>query len=244
VFDHHAVPGQPTTSFNNMAFDIERAALPLFGFPNYGCLLTGMTHYYLYGRQITVFVTAYIRDVNNQLKLWIPQRSMKKKTCVPIYRFFLYQCLTRGIRWPGALDVTVGGGIETCSSALKTIIRECTEEASLPTAFVQDHAQFTSILPFPNRSPSGWILPGRYFLFEMELPGDGSIQPELNPADTEVESFHLMDVEEVLHSLADGKFKSSSALAMIRFLIGHGAITEHSEPQFGTICRVLEGNAA
>ena len=34
-------PLQPTTSHDPIAFAIERAAVPLFGLVNFGCLLTG-----------------------------------------------------------------------------------------------------------------------------------------------------------------------------------------------------------
>lgn len=202
---HHG----PTAPFfieksDPLAFSIERAALPLFGFPNFGSLLI-----------------AYFRDKAGQTMLWIPRRSITKKT------------------WPGALDVTVGGGIGIGQSARDTIVRECVEEASLPTHFVQAHARSVGLLPFPNRKPSGWLLPGYYYLFEMELPSDGSIKPCVNPADGEVDNFELMDMETVLRNLLEGVFKPSSALAVVELFIRHGFITEDSDPNFTQVCRAL-----
>jgi 8-oxo-dGTP pyrophosphatase MutT (NUDIX family) len=145
----------------------------------------------------------------------------------------------RSLRWPGALDVTVGGGIGIGDSPRETIIRECVEEASLPTTYVQAHARFVGYLPYPNRKASGWLLPGYYYLFDMRLPSDGSVQPRLNPVDGEVDSFQVMGIEEVQLALLQGKFKASSALALIKFLIRHG-IVKDSDPDFVMVCREIE----
>ncbi|KAI0317326.1 NUDIX hydrolase domain-like protein [Amylostereum chailletii] len=181
-----------------LAFSIERAALPLFGLPNYGCLL----------------IAYFLSPETDKLMLWVPRRSITKRT------------------WPGCLDVTVGGGMGTGESARSTIIRECAEEASLDPAFVQRNLHSVGLLSFPNRSPSGWILPGYYHLFELVLPTDGSVQPRTNVADGEVESFELMDVDTVIENLYSGTFKPSSALAMVQFLIRRGIVTETIEPEF------------
>ncbi|KAJ7273174.1 NUDIX hydrolase domain-like protein [Mycena rebaudengoi] len=180
-----------------VAFTVERAMLPLFGFPNYGCLMI-----------------AYYIDEQGGPLLWIPRRSLSKRT------------------WPGRLDVTVGGGIAANDDALITIIRECTEEASLPAASVQPFIKPTGVLHFSNRSPAGWILPGVYYLWDLPLPPDGSIRPRPNAADGEVDEFELMNLETVLAELLAGKFKPSSALAVIHWLIKHGYVTEESDLQF------------
>jgi hypothetical protein len=43
-------PSAPDICFDNMAFSIERAALPLFGFPNYGSMLIGTKNFSYEGR--------------------------------------------------------------------------------------------------------------------------------------------------------------------------------------------------
>ncbi|TFY78944.1 hypothetical protein EWM64_g5066 [Hericium alpestre] len=188
-----------------LAFTIERAALPLFGFPNFGCLLI-----------------AYFRSADTgKTMFWIPRRSRSKRT------------------WPGRLDVTVGGGISAGDSAAATIVRECAEEASLDETFVRENLRPVGVLPFPNRSPAGWILPGLYHLFDLSLPPDGSVCPKVNPADGEVENFELMDAETVLHNLVAGVFKPSSALALVDFLIRHGFVTEETDPYFVDVCTEL-----
>jgi hypothetical protein len=123
---------------------------------------------------------------------------------------------------------------------MSTILRECAEEASLDTNYIKNNIRSVGVLPFPNRSPAHWILPGMYYLFDLPLPPDGSIRPRINIADGEVESFELMDAETVLKYILEGKFKSSSALALVDFMIRHGLVTEESDPRYVDVCRVLK----
>jgi 8-oxo-dGTP pyrophosphatase MutT (NUDIX family) len=120
-----------------------------------------------------------------------------------------------------------------------TIIRECTEEASLPSNFVKANLRSTGILTFMNRSPSRWILPGIYHLYELRLPSDGSIQPRTNIEDGEVDSFGLMSVDEAMRLLMNGEFKPSSAMALVDFCIRRGVITPESDPRYLDICMAL-----
>jgi 8-oxo-dGTP pyrophosphatase MutT (NUDIX family) len=124
-------------------------------------------------------------------------------------------------------------------SALDTIVREASEEASLDVNFLRQHLLPVGVLPFPYRSPAGWILPGLYYLYELELQPDGTPRPAVNQADGEVERFELMSVSEVLENLVEEKFKPSSALAMVDFLVRHGHITELSEKRYAEVCMTL-----
>jgi len=121
----------------------------------------------------------------------------------------------------------------------ETIVRECTEEASLPSEFVEKHARCTGMLNYLNRSPSKWILPGIYYLYELPLPNDGSIKPRTNANDGEVDAFQLMDVEEVMQLLLQGQFKPSSAMALVDFCIRRGIITPESDPWYLDVCMAL-----
>ena len=123
---------------------------------------------------------------------------------------------------------------------MDTIVRECTEEASLDSTYVKNNIRPVGVLPFPNRSPAGWILPGLYYLYDLPLPSDSSIRPQVNTADGEVESFELMDVDTVLQNLVDGVFKPSSAMALVDFLIRHGHMTEDSDSRFAEVCVALK----
>jgi len=138
------------------------------------------------------------------------------------------------------LDVTVGGGMGLGDSAMETIVRESAEEALLDHDYVKEFVRPVGAIPFCNRSPGGWILPGMYYLFDLPLPPNGSITPRINALDGEVEKFELLDVQLVLQYLLEGRFKSSSALAIIEFLIRHGYITEDTDPRYLDICRLLK----
>ncbi|KAF9078703.1 hypothetical protein BDP27DRAFT_1460348 [Rhodocollybia butyracea] len=164
----------------NLQCAIERPALPLFGFPNYGSLL----------------IVYFICPNTNKTMIWVPRRSMTKRT------------------FPGMLDVTVGGGIANDCTPLSTIIQEAHEEARLDETYVRERIFTTGFLEFRHRNPDGWILPGVYFTFELEA--EPSVRPV--PHDGEVECFELMDAQTVFDNILEGKFKGSSALAMIRFL--------------------------
>lgn len=127
--------------------------------------------------------------------------------------------------------------MDSTSSPLSTIIRECAEEASLPSAVVKAHIKSAGVLPFPNRSPAGWILPGLYYLYDLHLPPN--IQPKINEADGEVEKFEVMSPSTMLEALVAGEFKPSSALAIVDFLVRHGYVTEEIEPRFAELCMEL-----
>jgi len=201
-------PLQPTTSHDPIAFAIERAAVPLFGLVNFGCLLT-----------------AYVCDPESgKTMLSIPRRSMMKRN------------------WPGKLDVTVGGGMGLGHSAMSIIIRESAEEALLDSDYVQENICPVGVLPFLNRSPKGWPLPGMYYLFDLPLPPDGSITPRINAFDGEVQKFELMDIGTVFKSLLEGQFKPSSALAILDFLLRHGYYTNETDPRYLDVCHLLKAN--
>lgn len=144
--------------------------------------------------------------------------------------------------WPGKLDVTAGGAISLGHSAMATIIRESAEEALLDSDYVQENIRPVGILPFPNRSPGGWVLPGIYYLFDLPLPPDGSITPRINVLDGEVQEFELLDIDTVFRYLLQGQFKPSSALAILDFLLRHGFYTKETDPRYLDVCRLLKAN--
>jgi hypothetical protein len=74
----------------------------------------------------------------------------------------------------------------------------------------------------------------------LHLQENGTIlTPRVNQSDGEVEGFEFMNVEDVLANLLKGKFKPSSALALVDFLIRHGYITEASDPKFVDVCLTI-----
>ncbi|KAF8817430.1 hypothetical protein BYT27DRAFT_7198959 [Phlegmacium glaucopus] len=206
VYNHP--PLQPTSADDPIAFAVERAAVPLFGLVNFGCLMT-----------------AYVYDPESEkTMLWIPRRSMMKRN------------------WPGKLDVTVGGGMGLGYTAMSIIIQESAEEALLDSDYVQKNICPVGVLPFLNRSPRGWALPGMYYLFDLPLPPDGSVTPRINALDGEVQGFELLDIDTIFRSLLEGQFKPSSTLAILDFLLRHGFYTHETDPRYLDVCRLLKAN--
>jgi len=182
-------------------------------------------------------VAAYsLGPYNGEKVLWIPRRSYNKRTSVLQSKSQIISSNKVSSRWPGKLDVTVGGGIGCKDTPLSTILRECTEEAMLDVDYVRNFVCPTGVLSFPNRSPHRWILPGIYYTFDLELPSFGPLVPQVNPEDGEVESFERMTVEEVVSRLFNDEFKSSSAMAMVDFLVRHGYVTAENDARYADLC--------
>ena len=115
-------------------------------------------------------------------------------------------------RWPSHLDNTVAGGITAGDLPLESVIRECAEEASLSPDFVEANIRCVSLVSYTYRTEAGWIQPEVQYIYDLPLPSDGSVVPSTNAADGEVESFMLMDLEEVVKRMVEGEFKPNCAL--------------------------------
>lgn len=188
-----------------LLFSMERAAMGLFGTTRYG-----------------VHMTAFIRrrdaDSKYDFRIWVPTRSTAKPT------------------YPGMLDNTVAGGLMTNEDPFECVIREADEEASLPEMVVRSYAREVSTVTYifitDERSGGepGYIYPECQWVYDLELPSDGSVIPE--PKDGEVESFSLRTVEEIQEQLAQGMWKPNCALVMLDFLLRHGICTPENEPHY------------
>ncbi|PVH77124.1 thiamine pyrophosphokinase [Cadophora sp. DSE1049] len=180
-------------------FTIERSATPLLGVVHYG-----------------VYLTAYTRTADNQLKLWIARRSKSKST------------------YPGLLEVIISGGISAGEKPLETAIREAGEEASLPEDFLRTHAKATGMISYIEvreesaGGETGLIQPEAHFVYDCELPED--MVPQLN--DDEVDSFRLWTVDEVRKGLQRGEFKPGLAHVILHFLVRHGIVNENNDPDY------------
>lgn len=96
---------------------------------------------------------------------------------------------------------------------MESIIRECAEEASLPSSFVSDNIRSVSVLSYSYRTVEGWIQPEVQYVYDLKLPSDGSVVPSVN--DSEVEGFELMGLEEVVTRMTEGEFKPNCALVSV-----------------------------
>jgi len=121
-------------------------------------------------------------------------------------------------------------------------VREASEEASLPASYVAKNIRPIGTITFSHRSPAGWLLPGFYRAFELPLPADLSIVPKINASDGEVESFDLLDPQECMDKLLAGKFKPSSALAILNFMVQHRLYTPDVDVEYDAVLKAMRKN--
>lgn len=193
----------------DVLFSMERSAMGLFGTTRYG-----------------VHMTAFIRRIDGESKydyrIWVPKRAATKST------------------YPGMLDNTVAGGLMTNEDPFDCIIREADEEASIPEMVMRQQAKevgtVTYIYITDERSGGepGYIYPECQWVYDLELPSDGSVVPE--PKDGEVDSFSLRTIEEIQEQLSQGLWKPNCALIMLDFLLRHGIYTLENEPDYEELC--------
>lgn len=164
-------------------FQIERAAVSLFGFKGYGVHLNG-----------------YVRD-GDQIKLWVGKRSMSKPT------------------GPGKLDQVVAGGQPVGLGLRDNLIKECAEEANIPSNLASK-AVSVGTVSYRTARKEG-LRDDVLFNFDLELPR------EFQPVNTdgEVSDFYLWPLEKVRDVLdRTDDFKFNSGLVVIDFMVRHGFI--------------------
>ena len=122
---------------------------------------------------------------------------------------------------------------------IDSAIREASEEASLPVSYLTNHIRFVGNITFSHRSSAGWLLPGFYRAFELFLPIDSPIYPKVNAKDGEVERFELLDAQERLHMLIAGKFKPSSALAIVDFMVRRELYTAEVDVEYDAVLEAM-----
>ncbi|KAH6856488.1 NUDIX hydrolase domain-like protein [Chaetomium sp. MPI-CAGE-AT-0009] len=192
-----------------LLFSVERVAVGLFGFARYG-----------------IHMTAFVRRNDDKsrydFRIWVPKRAADKST------------------YPGMLDNTAAGGLATNEDPFECAVRESDEEASLPEDYLRKHLKETGIITYiyitDERAGGepGWIYPECQWVYDLELPADGSITP--CPKDGEVESFSLRTVEEIQEQLAQGLWKPNCAMVMLDFFARHGILTAENEPHYDELC--------
>jgi 8-oxo-dGTP pyrophosphatase MutT (NUDIX family) len=187
-------------------FSIERAAAALFGVVSYG-----------------VHMTAYVLDEDEQdgkrvrgMKIWAPKRAMTKQT------------------YPGMMDNTVAGGLTIREQVLDCLVREASEEASLPEQIVRENAKAAGTVTYFNLrdklagGETGLCQPECQYVYDLELSAE--VVPV--PDDNEAEDFRLLSVEEVKTALAEGIFKPNCAVVLLDFFVRHGVLTPETEKDY------------
>lgn len=188
-----------------LLFSMERAAVGLLGATRYGV-------------HMTAFLRRHDGASKYDFRIWVPKRSRTKQS------------------WPGMKDNTVAGGLMTDEDPFECIVREADEEASVPEDVMRRKAKevgtITYIYYTDERSGGerGYVYPECQWIYDLELPADGSVVPV--PNDGEVESFSLCTVEEIQEQLAHGMWKPNSAVVMLDFFQRHEICTPENDPHY------------
>lgn len=159
-------------------------------------------------RTYGVHVNGYVRNDSGDVYMWIARRSKTKPT------------------YPGKLDNTVAGGISAEEGVLKTVIRQCKDEAGIPEKLASA-ARPAGTISYFHENELG-LHPETQFVFDLELPR--SFEP--TNTDDEVSDYYLLPIKEVKELIATNEFKPNSALVLLDFFIRHGAIDPDTEPNY------------
>ena len=186
----------------HVAFDIERAASPLFGVVTYG-----------------VHMTVYRRakaGAQETLKIWVPRRAKTKST----YPSMLDNSVAGGIGvGEGPFESLMREAAEEASLS-ETLVRESARAVGAITYFhIRDERAGGEVR---------LLQPECQYVYDLEVGED--IEPR--PGDDEVEGFSLMGVEEMKEALARGEFKPNCALVLLDFFVRHGLLTYENERDY------------
>ncbi|KAK3503201.1 hypothetical protein B0T13DRAFT_444572 [Neurospora crassa] len=165
------------------------------------------------------------RELGKDLRFWIPRRDYGKST------------------YPGKLDQAVAGGVARGETPWECIVREAVEEAgsALSEEFVRANAKAAGTVTWLNISDrragpgqGGLINPGVLYVYDLELPDEGR-DFKFEPVPGDIDSWAVMDTDEVMTAMKRLEFKPSCAVVMIDFLVRHGVITAENEPDYTEI---------
>lgn len=167
-----------------------------------------------YGVQLLAYT-----EKDGELHVWIARRARNKRT------------------FPGMLDSTVGGSLETGETPFECLVREANEEASFDHDFTRSKATAVGTINYlcltdeRSKGERGLLCPETQFLYEMKV--DLDLIPR--PGDDEVEAFVLMSIPELKDALARSDFTPANGEVVIDFFIRHGILTFENEPDYTTI---------
>ncbi len=152
---------------------------------------------------------------DGQRHLWIARRSWNKP------------------RFPGMLDHLVAGGLTAGLSPHEVTVKECGEEAGIPTALAQQ-AMPVGFVSY-RTAFEGELSQDLLFTYDLQLPAS------FTPANTdgEVDSFQLLPVKDVMELVANTReFKINCNLVLIDFFVRHGYIRPE-DPRYVEIVQGL-----
>ena len=151
-------------------------------------------------RAYGIHVNGYVGR-GDAMRLWVGRRSRHKHA------------------WPGKLDHLVAGGQPIGLSLMDNLLKEASEEASLPADLARQ-ARPVGAITYLTTNEEG-LRNDVVFAYDLELPTD--FQP-VNQ-DGEVEEFFLWPITRVIDVLSKtDDFKFNVALVNIDFLLRHGFV--------------------
>lgn len=149
-------------------------------------------------------LNGYVRR-GNEILMWIAKRSEHKWD------------------FPGKLDNLVGGGLPYGLSPQENLIKECQEEASIPSTLASQ-ARPVGVVTHCAETEKG-LSSEVIYCYDLELSED--FVPLSN--DGEVEDFYLWPLDKVAQIVRDTEaFKMNCNLVIIDFLIRHGYLGPES----------------
>ena len=174
--------------------------------PAYAFLDRGAAAYFgirAYGQHLSGYL-----KTREGLKLWIARRASDR------------------IHFPNKLDNLVAGGLPHNISLENNLIKECQEEANIPTKLA-NKAFSTGAITYCCETEIG-LKPDTLYCYDLELPE--SFIPR--NTDGEVAEFYLLAVEEVLALVRDtDEFKLNCNLVLLDFFLRHGLLSP-DEPDY------------
>ncbi|KAG9193759.1 hypothetical protein G6011_03794 [Alternaria panax] len=140
---------------------------------------------------------AYV-TTDDGLRYWVPRRTKTKLT------------------FPAMLDNRVVESLTSGETRIDCVVRECLEEASIPTEYTRANIRFYGSLSYQMTQADDGRQGHQHqvqYLCEIEIPEDAMPVP----CDQEVQSFHLMALDKVVSALRNGEFKLNCAMTWMAF---------------------------
>ena len=169
-----------------------------------------------------VHMTVYTHTKQGMM-IWVPRRAPTKST------------------YANMLDNSVAGGISAGETPFNSLVREASEEASLPWEIVYQGARACGTVSYFHvrderaGGETGLMQPEVQYVYDLEVSKDVL----LKPSDDEVKEFYLWTVKRVLSALAEGLFKPNCALVLLDFFVRHGVLTAENEVDYVEIAARL-----
>ncbi len=121
---------------------------------------------------------------------------------------------------PEMLDNLVAGGVRSGQDAWQTLLRECGEEAGIPSALAEQ-ARPAGLLQVCRQVPEG-LHSEILYVHDLALPA------EFSPRNTdgEVSEFLSLDPQTLLERIARGEMTVEARLVAVEFLVRHGLVRD------------------